>query len=234
MAQGLMTQEEFDQEWYCSFEAAIKGAYYARQIADARKRTRIKVVPYDPGLPVFMISDLGVGQAFATGFYQKSGGETRMIDFWEGSNTDGIPEAIKAAKDKPYIYSKWFLPHDAQANSIDTGKTRVQTIKELWPNIEVAIVPKLSVDDGINKGRLMWPHLWVDEKNCQTWLDYMAQYRQKWDENRGMFLEEPYHDFTSHAADVHRMAAIVEPEMTNEEVKPYVQVRQEEASLYGG
>ena len=38
VAQGLMTQEEFDQEWYCSFEAAIKGAYYAAQIAEATQK----------------------------------------------------------------------------------------------------------------------------------------------------------------------------------------------------
>lgn len=37
VTQGLMTQEEFDQEWYCSFEAAIKGAYYAAQLSQARK-----------------------------------------------------------------------------------------------------------------------------------------------------------------------------------------------------
>ena len=222
--QGLMTQDEFNQEWYCSFEAAIKGAYYATQIATARQQNRIKFVPYDPSLPVFMVSDLGVGQAFATGFYQKSGGELRMIDYWEGQNTDGIPQAVKAAKDKPYIYRKWFLPHDAQANSIDTGQTRVKTIKDLWPGIKVEIVEKLSVDDGINKGKLMWAHLWIDESKCHLFLDYIPQYRQRWDENRGMFLEEPYHDFTSHGADVHRMAAIAEKKMSNEEYRSTAQV----------
>jgi hypothetical protein len=64
---------------------------------------------------VHPVSDLGVGQNFATGFYQKSVGELRMIDYWEGSNKDGIPQAIKAMKDEPYVYGKWFLPHDAEA-----------------------------------------------------------------------------------------------------------------------
>jgi hypothetical protein len=209
VAQGLMTIDEFNQEWYCSFEAAIKGAYYAKEIAEARKG-RIKLVPYDPALKVHIVSDLGVGQSFATGFYQKSGSEFRKIDFWQGKNTDGIPQAIKAFKDKPYIYGKWFLPHDAEANSIDTGKTRVQTIKELWQNIEVVIVPKLSVDDGIAKGKLAFSRLWIDEKNCQYWLDCIAQYHQEWDENRGMFLEKPYHDFTSHPADEWRYAVVAE------------------------
>jgi hypothetical protein len=231
VAQGLMTEDEFQQEWYCSFEAAIKGAYYATQLADARK-SRIKTVPYDPALKVHIVIDLGVGQGFAAGFYQRSGGETRMIDFWEGSTKDGIPQAIKAFQNKPYVYGKVFLPHDAEATSIDTGKTRVATFRELWPNVQVEVVPKLAVDDGIAKGRVMFSRLWIDEEKCGTWLDYIAQYHQEWDENRGMFTENPYHDFTSHAADVHRYASVIEDQMTNSEPKRYKQQSQESDSLY--
>lgn len=220
VAQGLMTEDEFNQEWYCSFEAAIKGAYYAVQISQARKEGRIKLVPYDPSLKVHIVSDLGVGQNFASGFFQKSGGETRLIDYWEGSNKDGIPQAIKAFKDKPYIYGTWFLPHDAQAASIDTGKTRVQTAKNLWPNINIAVIPKLSVDDGIGRARIMFSHLWINESTCQLFLDYILQYRQEWDEEKGMFKEKPEHDFTSHAADVLRGAAVIEDLMTNDDEKP--------------
>jgi hypothetical protein len=101
--------------------------------------------------------------------------------------------------------------------SIDTGKTRVQTIKELWSNIEVVVIPRLAVDDGIHRGRLMFSQLWIDETNCQKFLDYLPQYRQEWDENKGMFKEKPLHDFTSRAADVHRYAAVIEDHMTNED-----------------
>ena len=232
VAQGLMSEDEFNQEWYCSFEAAIKGAYYATQLQDARKQGRIKLVPYDPSLKVHMVSDLGVGQNFATGFYQRVAGETRMIDYWEGSNKDGIPQAVKAAKDKPYVYGKWFLPHDAEAASIDTGRTRVQTIKELWPNLEVSIVPKLSVDDGISRGRLMFSHVWIDEEKCQKFLDYIAQYRQEWDDNKGMFKEKPEHDFTSHAADVHRYAAVIEDQMSNEDETPLPEQEEPNLDIY--
>ena len=38
-----------------------------------------------------------------------------------------------------------------------------------------------------------------------------------WDENRGMFKEKP---LTSHAADVHRGAAVIEDQMTNEDETP--------------
>jgi hypothetical protein len=121
-----------------------------------------------------------------------------------------------------------FLPHDAEATSTDTGKTRVATFRDLWPNVDVEIVPKVHVDVGIAKGRAMFARLWVDSEKCKTWLDYVSQYRQEWDESRGMFLPKPYHDFTSHAADVHRYAALMENQMTNEDERPMEDSGQEE------
>jgi hypothetical protein len=47
-----------------------------------------------------------------------------------------------------------------------------------------------------------------------------------------MFKEKPEHDFTSHAADVHRYAAIVEDQMNNEMQKPYVQPEWEPETTY--
>lgn len=217
VALGEMTQEEFDQEWYCSFEAAIKGAYYTGQISQARKDGRIGIVPYDPALPVFDVWDLGTGPQLAIGFYQQSMGQFRMIDFWQGETSDGIPQAIKACKEKPYVYGKHFAPHDIVATDQSTGKTRLETAKGLGWNFQ--IIPKLLVDDGINAGRLFFAKLWVDEKKCTYWLDAISQYRQKWDDKKGMFLEQPMHDWTSHPADVHRYAAIVQDEMTNDLVE---------------
>lgn len=233
VAQGLMTIDEFNQEWYNSFEAAIKGAYYAREVAQARKENRIKHVPYDPALKTHCVWDLGTGQQLAIGFYQAVGRERHMIDFWQGSNQDGIPEAIKALQTKPYVYGTMFVPHDAKGTEVSTGKTRLQTAKALWPSVNWAIIPSLHVDAGIQQGKLFWARLWVnapeDQKTeevlrkpdgCELFMDYIVQYRQKWDERKGMFLEEPLHDFTSHAADVHRYAAIVEDLMTNDDERP--------------
>lgn len=214
VAVGEMTQEEFDQEWYCSFEAAIKGAYYAKQISQARKDGRIKLVPYDTAIPVHTITDLGIGKNLAVGFYQKVGAELHMIDFWEGDNKDGLPEMAKMLQAKPYVYGKHFAPHDIKAVEQGTGKTKIETAKAL--GIEFNVVKNIGVDNGINAGRLMFSHLYVDEVKCAYWLDAISQYHQEWDEQRGMFIEKPYHDWTSHAADIHRYAAVVEDEMSNE------------------
>lgn len=214
---GQMTQEEFDQEWYCSFEAAIKGAYYAKQIAQARKDGRIKLVPYDTAIPVHTVTDLGVGKNLATGFYQKIGREVHMIDYWQGSEKDGLPEMVKAFREKPYVYGKHFAPHDIKATEQGTGKTKLETAEAL--GIKFEVVPDIGVDNGINAGRLMFARLWVDEAKCAYWVDAISQYRQKWDDTRSMFLETPYHDWTSHPADVHRYASVVEDLMCNDTVQ---------------
>ena len=211
---GEMTQEEFDQEWYCSFESAIKGAYYARQISEMRKDGRAKTVPYDTEMPVHTVSDLGVGQNLATGFYQKAGREVHMIDYWQGTEKDGIPELAKILQDKKYVYGKHFAPHDIKATEQGTGKTKLETAKKL--GIDFKVVPRLSVDDGINAGRLMFSRLWVDENNCSYWLDAISQYQQKYDETKGIYLKEPLHNWASHPADVHRYASVIEDLMISD------------------
>ena len=231
-AKKLMSEDEYNQEFMCSFEASVKGAYYAQELVRARKENRIKTVPYDPILKVHTVWDLGVGQKLTIGFYQGTMAERRMVDYWEGSNHDGIPQAIKALENKEYIYGKHFLPHDARATDIATGKTRLQLVKDLKPTWTFEVVPSLSVDDGIQRGKLFFNKLWIDEQKCQIFLDYIAQYRQEWDDNKGMFKEKPEHDFTSHAADVHRYAAIVEDQMNNEMQKPYVQPEWEPETTY--
>jgi len=212
-----MTQDEFNQEWYCSFEAAVKGAYYSKELSKAREQNRITELFYDEYLKVHTVWDLGIGSKMAIGFYQRDSGKMRMIDYWEGEESEGIPQAIKVLQGKDYIYGKHFAPHDIMAKDISTGKTRHETAKHY--GIKFDVVPKLDIDDGINAGRLMFARLWIDEPNCKEWLSKMAQYHQEWDEKRGMFLEKPYHDFSSHSADVHRYAAVVENQMTNEETE---------------
>jgi hypothetical protein len=210
-----MSEDEFNQEFYCSFEAAIKGSYYGEQLIQARKDGRLRQVAYDPLLKVHTVWDLGVGQALSIGFYQRLANELRMIDYWEGTDDQGIIDGIGVLQRRPYVYGKHFAPHDIKAKEISTGQTRWEVAAKLGINFE--ITPKIGLDDGIEAGKRMWERLWVNEPKCSVWIDNISQYRRVWDDNRGMFKEEPYHDFSSHSADVHRYAALTEDLMTNED-----------------
>jgi len=214
--QGEMTLDTFNQEWHCSFEAAIQGAIYSEQIAEARKDGRIKIVPYDRNLRVHTVWDLGVGQALAIGFYQRVGNETHMIDYWEGEGKQGMFDGIAAIQKRPYLYGSHFAPHDIKATEISTGRTRIDTARE--KGIDFKVIPMLSVDNGIDKGKLFWSRLFIDEAKCEDFLDAIVAYRTQFNEDKQMWSEAPLHDWTSHAADVHRYAAVVEKDMTNDEL----------------
>jgi|TARA_Y100000310_G_C20703059_1_gene831911 hypothetical protein len=211
---GEMTTDELMQEWHCSFEAAIKGAYYAQELEAMRQDGRIKQVPYDTELPVYDVWDLGTGNKLSIGFYQKVGNEVRMIDYWEGQNTQGIKDAVRECKNKPYVYGKHFAPHDIRQTEISSGMSRWDTAKGFGWKFE--IVPSVSIEAGIEKGKLFFSRLWVDETACDVWVDAISQYRQEWDDKRGCFKDKPLHDWTSHKADIHRYAALVEKQMSNE------------------
>ena len=213
-AKKVMTEDEFNQEFNCSFEASIRGAYYSKELNTARVENRITNVPYDQALKVHTVWDLGAGQNMAIGFYQKSGKEIRMIDYWEGGNHDGIPQAIKALGEMDYVWGKHFAPHDIRAVDIGTGKTRLETAKSLGISFEV--IPELGVDNGIGSGKMMFRRLWVDKTKCNLFIDAISQYHQEWDDKRGCFKNNPYHNWTSHAADQYRYASIVEDKMLNE------------------
>lgn len=211
---GLMTQEEFDQEWYLSETAAIKGAYYGRYLAAAIKERRVGKVPYDPALKVHDVWDLGKGTNMAVGCFQRAGRAVHMIDYLQGSNNDAIPDLIRELQRRPYVFGKHLGPHDLRATDLGSGKTRLETAKALgW---EFTIVPELSVDDGINAGRLLFPRLYIDEEKCAPFIQAIGEYREGWDDKRGIFTGLPVHDWASHPADMYRYAAVGEDLMTND------------------
>ncbi len=135
--------------------------------------------------------------------------------------TRALPEAIRAVSAKLYNYGKHFAPHDVTVREISSGMPRVEIARNL--GITFDITPSMLVASGIEKAKILFSRLWVDETNCRLWLDAIAQYCRGWDDTHGMFKDTPRHDWTSHAADVLRYAAIVESEMRLTTYTPYVQ-----------
>lgn len=198
-----------------AFEVITEGAFYAREMAQIEKEGRIKVVPYDPGLPVYTVWDLGVGDLMAIGFYQRVSTEIRLIDYYQNEGY-GFPHYAKILQDKPYVYGKHFAPHDIRNREMGTGKTRLATAKKL--GIEFEVVPKVSLEDGIDKARIMFARLWISTREeCKKFISAAKQYHKKWDEVRGTFSEVPFHDWTSNPMDMLRYTALVEDQMTNKE-----------------
>jgi phage terminase large subunit len=220
-----MSEELIQQEFYCSFTSGVLGAYYWREYDEAEKAGRFANVPYDPAALVHTVWDLGIRDSMAIGFYQAVGLERRMVDYMELTGK-GLPEAIKLVKERPYAFGRHFAPHDIKVRELGTGKSRWEVAKSLGVSFE--LVPALSVADGIDAGRRFFRKLWVDKERCRDWLKAIPQYTKEYDEERKIFRDKPLHDWTSHPADQHRYASLVEALMSNEEDRPLVDDGKEE------
>ena len=180
------------------------------------ERGRIGMVPLDRVLKVHTVWDLGVGKNLVVGFYQKdmATNQLRKIDYLEGEGSEALPEMIVKVLKKPYIYGKHFAPPDIEATDISTGQTRKNTAGKL--GIKFVAVDDHSLEDGINIATLALDRLLVDNEKCKKWVKAMKAYEREWDEKRGMYKEQPYHNWASHGADEWRYAAIAESKMTND------------------
>jgi hypothetical protein len=196
-----------NQEYFCSFDAAIPGSYYGKIIARLEADGRIGDVPHDPRLPVFTAWDLGVGDSTAIWFAQQThGGAVRVIDYYENAGV-GADHYARVVKDRGYTYEAHYLPHDADDREWGNNATsRVETLKSLKVR-PTRVLPRASVDDGINAVRVLLPRCSFDEKRCERGLDALRQYQKTWDEKLRTFSLRPLHDWSSHAADAFRYLA---------------------------
>lgn len=201
-ARKTMTHEEYEQEFECSFNAYIKGAYYKDELAKARKDGRITKVPYDKFLKVETAWDLGIGDALAIWFFQRVGNEKHFIDYYE-NHGKALDFYIKVMQEKEYVYSKINLPHDARARELGTGKTREEVLQAIAP-CKIDVVENHRIIDGINAVRLAFDNYWFDEEKCKEGLSMLEQYQQEWDDKKGTFKNQPLHNFASHCADALR------------------------------
>jgi hypothetical protein len=205
-ARAQMTPEQYEQEYECSFTAAIIGAYYGKLMAEADDEGRITRVPYDPAYPVHTAWDLGVNDSTAIWFAQVfRGGAVNVIDYYENGGV-GLDHYADVINRKDYTYGDHLAPHDIEVRELGSGKSRLETAATL--GLRFKVVPKMKVADGINAARMLLPKCYFDRDKCVTGIEMLRQYRQEWDERRKMFRDHPRHDFTSHAADAFRYLAV--------------------------
>lgn len=216
-ARRMMTPEQYAQEYECSFEAAILGAYYGKEIAEAERAGRICELPYERSLPVHTAWDLGIGDSTAIWFFQVVGGEVRVIDHYE-AHSQGLPHYAGVLASKPYRYGDDYVPHDARVRELGTGRTRVETLQQLGRKPK--LVPAHKVMDGINAARLSMPAIWFDAVKCKDGIEALRQYRAEFDEKTRAFKDNPRHDWSSHSADAFRYLAMAWREMASQPQRP--------------
>ena len=194
----------FDQEYMCSFEAAILGAVYGREMREAREQGRITELPYDKAYPVETWWDIGYKDPTAIWFIQRINGWLHAIDYYE-NNLAGIDHYVKILQDKEYVYSQHLAPHDAAKGEPGTGMSLIEQASQLGLHLKKQ--PQGPLIAGINATRPLVDKMKFDSKRCERGIDALIQYRYEWNENRHTLSPTPLHDWASHGADALRTGA---------------------------
>jgi len=207
-AKAQLSKDQYEQEYECSFEAAILGAFFGPEMSDATREGRICAVPVDRDLPVHTAWDLGWRDDTAIWFYQVLRGEIRIVDFYAVSGAD-IDDLCNVIEAKAYRYGLHQLPHDARAKTLSSGgKSVIEQLAVRLGMANLRIVPDLSVQDGIQAVRRMLPRCWFDADRCREGVEALRQYEREYDEDKKAFRASPKHNWCSHPADAFRMLAI--------------------------
>jgi hypothetical protein len=205
-AKAQLSDDQYLQEYECSFEAAILGAFFGTEMRQAEPRINERVV-FTEGYPVHTAWDLGYRDDTAIWWYQVVGGEVRVIDFYAVSGAD-IRAIAEVVVNKGYQYGKHHLPHDARAKSLQTGRSIVEQLADHLGINHLSVVPNIGLQDGIQAIRQMLPRTWFNSVKCGDGIEALRQYQREYDEDKKAFRASPRHDWTSHPADAFRMLAV--------------------------
>jgi len=195
---------QYEQEYLCSFNAAVMGSFYGSELTRAETDKRITTVPWQRGHQVITAWDLGWTDSTAIWFAQIIGQEIHLIDYYE-ANGQGLDHYADVLKEKGYNYKQHLLPHDVDQHELGSGKSRASTLRAL--GINPTVVPVHKVFDGVNAARMIMDRCWFDEQKCARGLDALRMYRREWDDRLKVFRGNPLHDWTSHGADAFRYFA---------------------------
>jgi len=196
--------EKYNHIWLGGYRTISEGAYYAKSIAKAANEGRIRKVLHDPSAPVYVAFDLGISDSTSLWFFQVIAGEWRFLEYFE-SNGQGIEFYAKELQTRGYNYSPLILPHDARARQLGTGKSIEEVLRGY--GYQTVICPQIHVKDGIEAARRVIDKAYFDTDGCAEGLRFLREYRENYDDKMRI-SRGPLHDYTSHAADSLRYAAV--------------------------
>jgi hypothetical protein len=214
-----MPEELILQEFFCSADAPLVGAYYSvqmRWLDDQKSKVLVDAqgiplsdrfgqhVTWDPKLPVDTWWDIGYDDSTTIWFAQHYGNEVRLIDYYENSG-ESLAHYIKHLRTLPYVYGQHLAPHDIAVHEFSTGTTRIQAAAQL--GLKFRTVPKHMVEDGIEATRNMLPRCWFNSEKCERGISSLREYCKEYNEDLKVFKSTPLHNWASHGADAFRIGA---------------------------
>jgi phage terminase large subunit len=185
--------------------STVEGAIYKQEIQLAEREGRIRDVPYDPMRPVDTFWDLGFADRVSIWAAQRTPFEIKVLRYFEFDH-QAIDFYLQEVQSWGYTLGTCFLPWDGAAKSLGTGKSIEEIMRA--KGFKTRCNQQLSVTDGINAVRTLFPTLYFDRKLCADGLSYLRRYQWGPATQLGVPRSGPLHDDASHPADALRTMAV--------------------------
>ncbi|WP_333609342.1 hypothetical protein [Arsukibacterium sp.] len=217
-----MSEDMIQQEYYCSFDAAIPGAYFGKEIRAAYEDNRVTRIPIEKSLPTYTFWDLGISDDMSIWIMQPIGKELRLVACYSNSG-EGMEHYINYLHefaDKHKIrWEEHYAPHDIEVRELMSGESRLDTAKKM--GIKFKVVPRVKNKmDSINALRAIFPRLLFDKERCEKGLNAVASYHREYDEKKKVFKERPEHDWSSNLSDALQQLAMAWKDKTVNKPEP--------------
>lgn len=207
----IMSPDMARQEYYCDFAVGAIGAYYASYLNRLELEGHVGDIAWESGFKVHTAWDLGISDETVIIFFQIIGQSIHIIDLYR--NTDvGLEHYINVIQSKPYIYGKHIAPHDIRVRDYTAGGlSRWDKAKNL--GITFNLAPDMTIIDGIETVRSVFPRLWIDRIKCAKLITAIRDYRKEYDQATKRYKNKPLHDKNSNYADSLRYLCISLPQL---------------------
>jgi phage terminase large subunit len=215
--------DRYDHVWEGGYAKALEGAYYARQLAEAKEQGRICHLAADPLLRIRAFFDIGgsgaSADAMAIWIAQFVDREIRVLDYIEGQG-QVLAYYINILRQRGWASALCHLPHDGVNENNITGKRYVDHLREA--DFECADPIKNQGKGAammrVESARRLFPRIWFDSDRTEAGREALGNYHEKRDDKRSIGLG-PNHDWSSHASDAFGLMCIVyeEPERAKAE-----------------
>lgn len=203
-----MPEELIQQEYYCSFDVALVGAYYAKEIQKAYDEDRItNKYSIETISPVITSWDLGSTDATAIWFFQKRGQFIHAIHYVEESfaGPDYFADYLNEFAVRNKIkYAKHYLPHDAKSKHFVSNSSSTFSVLQRAGLHNIEVVPVSSIAQGIASVRYFFDRLIFHENECKMGIEAIKSYKSEYVSKDRVFKKTPKHDWSSHCADALR------------------------------
>jgi phage terminase large subunit len=208
-------ESDYNHVYEGQCKSTTEGAIYAREMQQADRDGHLTRVPHDPSKPVYTFWDLGYGDNTSIWFAQSFPFEFRVIDYLSAS-LQPLSYYTKELQERPYVYGVHWLPWDGASKELGSGRSIQEQLQDTFGKERVRIAKRLSVTDGIEAVRVIFPKCFFDSDKCADGIQALRHYKYLWDEELRTFKREPLHDWASHGADAFRTLAV----SIKEEEKP--------------